>query len=199
MKKFFAILMIVLMATAIVFADSEAHTIKIKADVASQVPAFQLWYGEAKTNTTPTVFTNSASYDEAYDSEAEAVDTGFNLDVGGTVTVYAVLANAAKINAAYTLTFSDGVFAVKRNAISGTLAPTITTTAGSVITGTSAIAKTTAAADAPVQVTFNGTTVTASNPQLATAAYAYTGDPTIDPNATGEFYYADITLTVATV
>ena len=75
----------------------------------------------------------------------------------------------------------------------------ITTTAGTVITGTSAIAKTSDAAGAPVRVTFNGTTVTASNPQIATAAYAYTGDPTIDPNDEGEFYYADITLTIATV
>ena len=199
MKKIFAIMMIAVFAIGMVFADSEAHTIKIKADVAPQAPAFQLWYGDAKTNTSKVVFTDSATYDEAYDSPAEAVDTGFNLDVGGTVTVYAVLANAAKINAAYTLTFSDGVFTVNRNAVSETLVPTITTTAGSVITGTSAIAKTTDAADAPVRVTFNGTTVTASNPQLATAAYAYTGDPTIDPNADGEFYYADITLIVATV
>ena len=56
-----------------------------------------------------------------------------------------------------------------------------------------------AVADSPVKVTFNGTTVTATEPKLATAVYNYTGDPTIDPTAEDEYYYANIVLTVATV
>ena len=197
MKKVLTILAVLAIVTFAVFADSEVHKIRIKADVDEVVPAFQLWLGATKTNTTPVVFTNNATYNLVDD--ATAIDTGFNLDAGGSVTVYAVLANKAKINKAYTLTFSDGVFAVTRNGSSGSLNPTIATEAGAVITGTSAVAKTVDAANAPVQVTFNGTTVTATDPKLATATYNYTGDPTIDPTAEDEYYYANIVLTVATV
>lgn len=197
MKKVLTILAILALVTFAVFADSEVHTIRIKADVTEVIPAFQLWLGATKTNTTPVAFTNNATYSLVDD--ATAIDTGFNLDAGGTVTVYAVLANKAKINQAYLLTFSDGVFSVKRNGTGGDLTPAITTEAGSVITGTSAVAKTTSADDAPVKVTFNGTTVTATDPKLATATYDYTGDPTIDPTAADEYYYANIVLTVETV
>lgn len=198
MKKVLTILAVLAIVTFAVFADSEVHTIRIKADVTEVVPAFQLWLGATKTNTTPVEFTNNATYNLVDD--ASAIDTGFNLDAGGKVTVYAVLANKAKINKAYTLTFSDGVFSVKRNTVGGTLVPSITTTAlDPKITGTSSIVKTSEAADAPVEVTFNGTTVTATEPKLATAVYNYTGDPTIDPTAEDEYYYANIVLTVATV
>ena len=198
MKKVLTILAVLAIVTFAVFADSEVHKIRIKADVDEVVPAFQLWLGATKTNTTPVVFTNNATYNLVDD--ATAIDTGFNLDAGGSVTVYAVLANKAKINKAYTLTFSDGVFSVKRNTVGGTLVPSITTTAlDPKITGTSSIVKTSEADDAPVEVTFNGTTVTATDPKLATAVYNYTGDPTIDPTAEDEYYYANIVLTVATV
>lgn len=199
MKKVLTILAVLAIVTFAVFADSEVHTIRIKADVDEVVPAFQLWLGATKTNTTPVEFTNNATYNLVDD--ASAIDTGFNLDAGGSVTVYAVLANKAKINKAYTLTFSDGVFSVKRNTVGGTLVPSIATTAlDPEITGTSAIAKLDdAVADSPVKVTFNGTTVTATEPKLATAVYNYTGDPTIDPTAEDEYYYANIVLTVATV
>ena len=199
MKKVLTILAVLIVLTSAVFAaDSETHTIRVKADVTEVVPAFQLWYGDAKTNTNPNAFTNAANYNP-YNTDASAIDVGFNLDEGGPVTVYAVLANKAKINKAYTLTFSDGIFNVTRNKVDGTLEPSIATTAGTKITGTSAIAKTSEAADAPVQVTFNGTTVEDTNPQLATAVYTYDADTEIDPLAAGQFYYANIVLTVATV
>lgn len=202
MKKVLTILAVLIVLTSAVFAASEVHTIRVKADVTEVVPAFQLWLGETKinatkTNATPVAFTDNATYNLVDDGSA--IDTGFNLDAGGSVTVYAVLANKAKINKAYTLTFSDGVFAVTRNGAPGSLNPTIAIEAGAVITGTSAVAKTVEAANAPVQVTFNGTTVTATDPKLATATYNYTGDPTIDPTAEDEYYYANIVLTVATV
>ena len=197
MKKVLTILAVLIVLTSAVFAESEVHTIRVKADVTEVVPAFQLWLGETKTNTTPVVFKNNATYNLVDD--ATAIDTGFNLDAGGSVTVYAVLANKAKINKAYTLTFSNGVFNVTRNGGAGTLVPSIETTAGAVIVGTSAIAKLDdAVADSPVEVTFNGTTVTAADPKLATAVYSYTGDPTIDPTAEDEYYYANIVLTVST-
>ena len=209
MKKLIAILAIMVVLAGFVFAatpasgDSETHKIKVKADVTEVVPQFQLWYGTNKTNTTPADFANGVEYTPY---ATAAIDVGFNLDANGSVTVTAVLANKAKINKAFDLAFSDGVFAVKKNGQDDTHAPSsITTTAGDVITGTSSIAKVIAAnaqeaaADAAVRVTFNGTTVTATNPVLATAVYAYTADPTIDPNPAGEFYYADIVLTVTAV
>ena len=218
MKKLIAILAIMMVIVGAVFADptptpesgnSETHKLHVKSNVLEVVPAFQLWFGDGtvatveKTNATPNDFVNGGSYDPYANA---ALYVGFTLDEGGDVTVVAVLANKAKINKAFDLAFSDGTFSVNRNGQPETFGPTsITTTAGGVITGTSSIAKVkeanaeAAAADAAVRVTFNGTTVTATNPVLATAIYSYTGDPTIDPNATGEYYYADIVLTVTAV
>ena len=197
MKKVLTILAVLIVLTSAVFAASETHTIRVKADVTEVIPAFQLWLGETKTNTAPVAFTDAATYNLTDD--ATAIDTGWNLDNGGNVTVYAVLANKPKSNNLYTLTFSDGKFSVTRNGVAGTLDPSIATTArASLITGTSAIEKTSSADDAPVQVKFNGTTVTATEPTLATAVYTYAGDPTIDPTAEGEFYFANIVLTVST-
>ena len=201
MKKVLTILAVLIVLTSAVFADSEAHVIRVTADVTEVVPAFQLWLSvandesaiDATTNGTPNSFENAKEYKLV--DNATAVDTGFNLDEGGHVSVYAVLANKAKSNKAFTLTFSNGVFNVKKNGSSATLVPEIATTAGSVITGTSAIEKTSSATGAPVQVTFNGTTVTATDPKLATATYSYVADSAIDPGV----YYADIVLTVATI
>lgn len=197
MKKVLTILAVLAIVTFAVFADSEVHTIRIKADVTEVVPAFQLWLGATKTNTTPVAFTDGATYNLVDD--ATAIDTGWNLDKGGNVTVYAVLANKPKSNRLYTLTFSDGKFSVTRNGEPGTLDPSIVTTAReSLITGASEIKKTSSADDAPVQVKFNGTTVTATEPTLATAVYTYVADTEIDPTAEDEFYYANIVLTVST-
>ena len=197
MKKVLTILAVMAIVTCAVFADSETHKIRIKADVTEVVPAFQLWLGATKTNTTPVAFSDGATY--YLTDDATAIDTGFNLDEGGSVTVYAVLANKAKINKAYILTFSDGVFNVTRNNVAGTLVPSIATTAlDPEIGGTSSIIKTSAADDAPVKVTFNGTTVTETDPKLATAIYSYVADTEIDPTAEDEYYYANIVLTVAT-
>ena len=196
MKKVLTVLAILVILTSAAFAAaSETHTIRVKADVTQVVPAFQLWLGEAKTNATPTVFTDTASYDEY---AAAAIDTGFNLDAAGTVTVVAKLANLAKINKIYTLTFSDGVFAVKRNGSDDTYGPSsIAATANTAeIVGITDIEETD---DDEITVTFNGTTVTAASPTLATVVYTYPGDPTIDPNVGGTFYYANIVMEVATV
>ena len=195
MKKVLTILAILVILTSAVFAAAETHTIKVKADVTQVVPAFQLWLGEAKTNATPNVFTDNASYNEF---ASAAIDTGFNLDAAGTVTVIAKLANLAKINKVYTLTFSDGVFDVKRNGSDGTYAPSsIAATANTdEITGITSIDE---ADTDEITVTFNGTTVTAVSPTLATVVYSYPGDTEIDPNVGGTFYYANIVMEVATL
>ena len=192
MKKLIAILTIAIVLVSAVFAASENHTLKIQAEVGTVVPAFQLQYGNTsnKTNETPTVFANSASYDPF---DAAAIDTSIALDEGGVVTVKAILANAAKIVKMYTLHFQDGVFTVNRNTVSGTLVPTIATTAGTAGTGIATIAKASEAADADVNVTFNGTTATASQ-ILATATYTYAADTAIDPGT----YVADIVLVIST-
>ena len=196
MKKVLTVLAILVILTSAAFAAaSETHTIRVKADVTQVVPAFQLWLGEAKTNATPNDFTDTASYNEY---AAAAIDTDFNLDAAGTVTVVAKLANLAKINKIYTLTFSDGEFAVKRNGSDGTYGPSsIAATANTAeIAGITDIDETD---DDVITVTFNGTTVTADSPTLATVVYSYPGDTTIDPNVGGTFYYANIVMEVATV
>jgi len=195
MKKVLTVLAILVILTSAAFAAAETHTIRVKADVTQVVPAFQLWLGEAKTNATPNDFTDTASYNEY---AAAAIDTDFNLDAAGTVTVVAKLANLAKINKIYTLTFSDGVFAVKRNGSDDTYGPTsIAATANTdEIAGITDIEETD---DDEITVTFNGTTVTAVSPTLATVVYSYPGDTTIDPNVGGTFYYANIVMEVATV
>ena len=193
MKKVLAVMAIMLVIVGAVFA-AETHTIKIKADVSEVIPAFQLnLLAPAETyttNTTPNVYSASGSYGDL--TNLTAKDTNFNLDNGGDVYVNVVLANLAKTVGVYTLSFGGGTFAVNRNSVGGSLAPVITTAAGSVTTGISSIAKASEAAGADVNVTFNGTTVTADSPVVATATYAYTGDTTIDPGT----YYADITLTI---
>ena len=192
MKKVLTILAVLIVLTSAVFAASEVHTIRVKADVTEVVPAFQLWLGATKTNTAPVVFTNNETYNLVDD--ATAIDTGFNLDEGGFVTVFAKLANAAKTTKSYTLKFSDGVFNVKKNTSDDTLEPTIVTTALSAFTGISSITKVTPAAeDSDISVAFNGTTVT-DPADLAKAVYTYAATPTIDPGV----YYANIVLTVST-
>ena len=104
MKKIFAVLAIMLVIIGAAFAAEETHTIKIKADVAEVVPAFQLELlspaTSYTTNDTPNVFANAAAYNGL--TEGTAKDVNFNLDQNGTVTVQCNLANLAKTNKSYT-------------------------------------------------------------------------------------------------
>lgn len=223
MKKVFAILLVLALVAGFVFAaDSEQHKIVVKSDVTAVVPVFALKLNDtAITNSTTaettTDATNSAYhqytnrfgeessyvYGTASDADTSTVDVGFNLDQGGSVTVYAVLLNPAKQIETYTLTFSDGVFAAKKNGGDYSVTPTITTTEGTSTTGC-VIAKGDAVGESTTNfvtnLTFDGKLVTAASSTpytLATALYTYAPDNSVDLLETGKYYYANIVLTVA--
>ena len=219
MKKVITILAILVVLVGSVFAED--HKIKIKADVAERTPAFSLSLDSITTNgTNKTDFgTNPTYYNET------GVDVGFDLDENGSVTVTAYVVNSAqnhtKTNKSYTLEFSDGIFTVNRNGVEGTHAPaSITTSALTTTTGIKTIVLgdvympnpdfddtqaeseenpativNSTATNKPVVITFSGATMTADK-DVATAVYAYTADSTIDPTASGNYYYADIIMTV---
>ena len=218
MKKLIAILMVLAIVAGSAFADktSETHNVNIKADVTEVIPAFKLVVGDTSTATNTPETGDPNKFDNAQTSyTVEYGDVGFNLDVGGSVTVYAKLANLPKQVQGYSLTFSDGVFSVNRNKAAGFLSPSsVAVTMGNNDTGIINMdGGGTITIDSPNQtggtkptvtgtaVTFalNGTTVTTNNATLATAVYTYTGDTSIDPIASGTYYEATITLTVAAV
>lgn len=205
MKKFVLFVLVALIALSTVCAASEAHSIKIKANVTEVLPAFQLSLlapaDAYTTNNSAVVFTNEASYNALDASTAK--DVNFNLDENGTVTVQCNLANLAKTNKAYTLTFGGGTFAAKKNGSAFSHVPTSVVSAkGASVADTYTITRagSEGVGNEVVTITFHGKTVTATPAVLATCVYTYTGDPEIDPTTELEpYYYADITLTVAAV
>jgi len=204
MKKIFMFLLVTLMVISGVFA-AEIHTIKIKADIVEVIPAFQLELLSPAvsyiTNTTPNAFSASATYNALTTETAKEVN--FNLDEDGTVTVQCNLANLAKTNRAYTLTFGGGTFAAKKNGSAFSHVPSsIVSAKGADVADTYTITRegTVGTGNEMITVTFHGKTVTVAPAVLATCVYSYTGDTEIDPNTEAEpYYFADITLTIAAV
>lgn len=222
MKKVLTVLAVLVLLTGVVFA-AETHKIKVKSDVGEQLPVFQLVYGSAITSSAAGIYTGNAG---PY-SDDTGIDVDFDLNENGSFIATAMINNATyktKTTKSFTLTFSDGIFTVKRNNVEGEHKPTsITTNVLSSATGIASIRlddvyipneeydataatsnpdynvpatiKDTTATNKPVVITFNGTTMTADK-EVATVEYAYTADPTIDPTAPGEFYYAYIIMTV---
>jgi hypothetical protein len=200
MKKLFGVLICFVLVLGCVFAAGETHTLIVKATVEETLPAFRLGVASSATSTTAatnndipsTVNLTTGAYTATYDS-------GIHLDEGGSITVQAQLVNPAKTNNGYTLTFTGGTFAVKRNKVDGTLAPSsITTSASGISTGiTSIVADDT---NEKLVVTFSGETATGvsiSAPTiLGTVVYTYPADTTIDPNLDGEKYSATIVMTI---
>ena len=218
MKKAITILAVLIVLVGAVFA-AETHTVKIKADVNVIKPVFGLMMdgNEYKTNTATldgetdytgdytTEFGRGVSY--GMDDDEDALAVSFKLDQGGTVTFNAVLLNNAKEISQYDLTFGDGVFTVSKNGTGNQQhgPSSVAVTKGSNITGltiTDGSATTPALYDKKVNLDFDGkaiTGVTNSAPKtLATAVYTYPEDLTIDALPQGQYYYADVTLTVAT-
>ena len=204
MKKIFIIMLMLAVIFAGVFA-AETHTLKIKADVTEVIPAFQLELlapaAVATTNTTPTAFSASATYNPLTTETAK--DVNFNLDEDGTVTVQCNLANLAKTNKAYTLTFGGGTFAAKKNGSTFSHVPSsVVSVKGADVADTYTITRagTVGVGNEVITVTFHGKTVTTAPAVLATCVYSYTGDPEIDPTTEAEpYYFADVTLTIAAV
>ena len=223
MKKFFAILLVLALVVGFVFAadGTENHTLTVYSVVGEKVPAFQLRYGNVKTNTN-VKFTDGTTYDDyladATTRSATNLDnaqaTSFDISDITTnngvhtaaFTVYLVKNKDgynAKSTAKYTLTFSDGVFDdVYRKGVKSDLKPTNISVAPNdsavEAEGNSAVGITsiTPAAANPTSVAtpvvFSGTTVNSDELLLATATYTWTADQTIDMGT----YFADIQLTI---
>ncbi len=223
MKKAITILAIIAIVAGAVFATSETHTVRIKADVNAIKPVFGLMMdgNSYKTNTAAldgetdytgdytTEFGRAASYGMTNEATANdsALAVSFKLDQGGTVTFNAVLLNNAKEISQYDLTFGDGVFTVSKNGIGNQQhgPSSVAVTKGSDITGltiTDGSATTPALYDKKINLDFDGKAISGVSNNapktLATAVYTYPEDLTIDALPQDQYYYADVTLTVAT-
>lgn len=225
MKRLIAILMVLAIVVGAVFAESETHSIRIKSDVDAELPRFQLILlsstgvtnnevNNQTTNTTPNAFGTGENDSYAVnDTNATAVDVGFNLDEGGTVTFLAKCANAARFSSTdtgriYTLVFTGGTFRVSRYGVASTttgegeqavttyeeLAPVITVKQ---TTNPSGFAyPETINNGVKVKIGTSGVkTGETAGATMATAEFKYTADKSIDPGT----YYADVTLTITQV
>ena len=215
MKKLIAILMVLAIVAGFAFADSitsqsETHTVVVKADVAEVLPAFALKVEDSKTNTNAVAFTDDASYPATPGSIEEELES-FSLDVASSFTATAHVVNNVKTNHGFTLTFSDGVFGVKRNTVpnlyyspslisvaNGSTDDCIKQYGNPVASASNDESTSNTILRSSTTVTFSGTKYSAQTPNLlvATATYSYPGDATIDPTATDEYYYANVVLTV---
>ncbi len=213
MKKAITILAVLIVLVGAVFA-AETHTIKMKADVTAVVPVFGLKYNTSVSNTTTGPdgngqYTNnylaSGTYNERYGTVQTAVETGLKLDQGGDVKFWAVLLNPAKETKNSSLTFSDGRFTVTENGVANTtvyIDPTITTPDEDYNNDVAGFSVADGADDDQVYVSFDGKQVVnnagATGLNLASANYHYSAHPNVDMPADGDFYYADVILTVTT-
>lgn len=202
MKKFVVFVLIALIALSTVCAASETHTLKIKANVAEVLPAFQLLLlapaDVYTTNSGAVVFTDAASYNALDTTTAKNVN--FQLDEGGTAHFQVNLANLAKTNKSFVLAFSGGTFAAKKNGEAYSRNPSaINTSKGANVASIYTITRsgTDGEGNQDITVSFHGKTVTTKDVALATADYIYPADPDIDPNTEAEpYYFADVVLTV---
>lgn len=226
MKKVLAIFLVLALVAGFVFAaDSETHKIKIKSDVTSIIPVFGLRYGTDATkitNSTTGPYTaaqiaeeNSGLNDDdlhqysnrfgenASYSIDNAIDVNFNLDEGGSVTIYAVLLNPAKQIETYNLTFGGGVFAAKYHGDDHPVAPESIVTAplastNGVVASEGDDAESGETGNKVIGLTFNGYPVEDNLPlALASAVYTYKADNKVDLLPEDEYYYADVTLLIS--
>lgn len=226
MKKVITILAILALVAGMAFADpepnastpvQETHTIRIKSVVTNIRPVFQLVLSSATSNVaavntsgydsitnngeTPNRFTGTNEYDP-YDGTA-AVNVGFSISEGGSVTFKAQLNNATNTCESYKLKFSGGEFTgIKRyNENSDNVGPSsIAVTAGTKPQAEGqdvGISSITAGNEDDVTITFRGQLGNSVDLPftVATAVYTYNEDKTIDADT----YYADVTLTVTSV
>ncbi len=213
MKKAITILAVLIVLVGAVFAtdpvDPETHTIKIKADVTAIEPIFALKVGATVTNTSDVFGTSNHTVGNTPSNpageftdavQAQTAQGNLKLDQGGTVEFYAVLQNKAKQIENYILTFGGGTFDVMKNGHAATLGAQIALDSETFASVDGCAVTQNAQNTKAVDVAFDGKKVTAANPQLvlAKATYTYTGDDGIDMLEEGHFYYADVTLQVAT-
>jgi len=186
MKKLITIMAILIVLVGAIFADAESHQIKITVTITETVPAFQLKFNGANSNSGKVVFTNNATRTDNT-PVAATIDFESNTAADRTVTVNAHIANDAKQTAQYRLTFSDGVFKDNQSATVAT--PAISAKVGSGAgygTGVS-----TTVNGAVATSTFTGATRCVADTLIAQADYVYPKSD-IAPGT----YTANIVMTV---
>lgn len=173
---------------------TERHDIRLRTNVGATTPAFQFEFTSGMA-TGIAVATNVDPGVNEYGTEETAISVADiskkNLDLLFTVK----LANKAKCNECYSLSFQAGSFAVTRNGEPGILAPD----ENPVVAASSDIdfrlgVTATDISETGLKLRFNGTNCTEGN--LATYRVCYTADESIDDNEEDEYYYADISLII---
>lgn len=116
MKKVIAILAIMIVLVGVVFAESENHTIKLRTSIGTDEPVFNLAAAFEDTDTsvvssvatnTKTAFADGSTYNKTLDIADLSKESA-------TVTFTAKLANKAKSEKQYTITFTPGPFNMKK-------------------------------------------------------------------------------------
>ncbi len=193
MKKLLTILAILMVLIGSVYAVSELNTIRMKSIVPFKIPTFQLEFTSGMV-TGISVSTDVDSDVNEYGTEDTAIRVADisqkNLDLLFTVK----LANEAKCNEVYSLQFTAGPFAVKRGGQPGELAPQNTTIAAAADISDRVGVTATDNTDKSLKLRFNGVSCTTGS--LATFRVQFSADSSIDDNAEGEYYYADICLEI---
>ena len=200
MKKILAILTVLILAAGTMFADpSQANgtaAIDITASVGEIVPAFQLMFKTNATNEEGNRFGTESSY-----TLPQAFSTNLDLsreDV--TAEFYAVIAQGARQNAEYFLTFEAGAFDTKSNNVNKPTACSNSTLVDSIdqkYAGTltaSDISSATGSNNQSAKIILNGA-VAAEQIRLLKFVATWTKDTTIDPGT----YSADVTMTVSSL
>ncbi len=195
MKKFLTMLVLIALVSVFAFADTDGRisdgdaAIVIKMTVEEVKPLIQLNYSA-----------------DNYTDSADGIDVGFSIKEGGKVNFQAVLMNPTRSNEKFSIAFGGGTFndVVRRGAI-GTRSPNSIRTAVGDVSGIDGIGSVTLGEAAGnggeenkvVLIAFEGVVrddVTFPL-TLASAEYEYAEDPSIDSGV----YYADVTMTVATL
>ncbi len=206
MKRVIIALAIAIMVLPLAFATDpakEVHSLVLRSAVGKVTPAFQFEFTSGMLGTSNPLVTNSGAeefgagnYDE-YGTDGSAIDVADISQYGLNLLFTAKLANEAKCNASYTLTFKAGGFEVTRNDVAGTLDPVdapyievaedIDARLGLYITNL--------VQGESLQVRFNGTECATGD--LATFKVVYPADSTLDPTSSESYYYANISLEIS--
>ena len=190
----FALILVVSVACVFSSISVERHSVRLKTTIDISTPAFQFEF----TSGMATGISVAADVDsgvDQYGTEDTAISVADisqkNLDLLFTVK----LANKAKCNEIYSLSFQAGSFAVTRSGKPGFLAPdkNPVVEASSDIDSRLGVTATDVVEDG-LKLRFNGTNCTEGS--LATYHVRYTADGSIDDNEENEFYYADISLII---
>lgn len=198
MKKAITILAVLIVLAGAVFA-AETHTIRIQADVNDIDPIFALKYGATVTNTQDVYDTSNHSLVNSPVIANKVNGDPLKLDEGGAVEFYAVLQNAAKQISSYNLVFGGGSFStVTTNGQSTPVNASIAVDSNSFADVDGCAVTAIQARTDAAKATFDGKKVTAaaSGLNLVKATYTYTAAPNVDLLPAGQYYYADVTLTV---